>query len=71
MKFNFKSHNYYTAPLGYWLKKFFLEGPYLKSTVSFINHGDGCCNYWTPVDSPKAKRAFMLDDNFGLKEINE
>lgn len=35
---------------------------------TWFGHLDDCCDYWTPIDSPEAQRAFMLDDELGLKK---
>ena len=56
MKFWFRGHHYHTQ-----FKTKLTQG-YCK----WFGHEDDCCDYWTPIDDPRAQRALMLDDDFKL-----
>lgn len=73
MTFWYKGHHYGTQfkhnlKTFLWLDKFYHGWKGRYSNRTWIGHMDDCCDYWTPVDSPEAQRAFMLDDELGLKK---
>jgi len=72
--FTYRGHNYRSQVLSVF-KEFFKWGYKLPirywTNVTWFGHGDKCCDYWTPIEDPKAHRALILDDNLALEGKNE
>jgi hypothetical protein len=70
----FRGHNYNSqikhtllSFRHWWFIKGFMSALWRgEEYLTWFGHGDGCCDYWTPIDSPKAQKAFILDDTLGL-----
>jgi hypothetical protein len=74
MTIRYRGHNYNTqfkhAITGFthwWNIKGFVSAVWRgEKYLTWVGHGDGCCDYWIPVDDPRAKRELILDDELGL-----
>ena len=74
MKVWYKGHHY-QSQIFHTLREF-TELWNIKGFVSALFHGekylvwfmhlDDCCDYWTPIDDPRAQRALIMDDELGL-----
>lgn len=67
MKFQFKGHHYQTKFL-FAIQTRFSKwfGNYKNPVTMWFAHDLDCCDYWIPIDDPRAQRAFMLDDELAL-----
>ena len=74
MTFWFRKHHYKTQfkhTLGMFIHWYNIKG-FIRALwngekyVIWFSHQDDCCDYWTPINDPKAIRALMLDDELGL-----
>jgi hypothetical protein len=74
MKFWFRGHHYNTqfkhtiASFAHWWSiKGFISALWRgEKYLTWLGHEDDCCDYWTPIDDPRAQKALMLDDDLGL-----